>query len=110
MVFGDRLSLDLKFENGGLGDIPQDQYFQTGGAIGIARDREPPPLPKTTQTPSQKAPSGAETKPSKTPATVKEASPTSAHNPRTMPLLVFKYTVPTEVVTPLALWRIHLHL
>jgi hypothetical protein len=83
MVFGDRLSLDLEFENGGLGDIPQDQYFQTGGAIGIARDREPPPLPKTTQTPSQKAPSGTETKLSKAPATVKEASPTSAHNPLT---------------------------
>jgi hypothetical protein len=65
MVFGDCLSLDPKLEKGGLRDIPQDQYLQTGGAIGIARDREPPPLPKTTQTPSQEAPSGTETKPSK---------------------------------------------
>jgi hypothetical protein len=52
MVFGDRLSLDLELKNGVLRDIPQDQYLQAGGAIGIARDRELPPLPKATQTPS----------------------------------------------------------
>jgi len=48
MVFGDRLSFDLELENGVLRYIPQDQYLQTGSAIGIARDREPPLLPKTT--------------------------------------------------------------
>jgi hypothetical protein len=64
-VFGKRLSFDLKLEKDVLGDTPQDQYCQTGGAIGIARDREPPSLPKTTQAPSQKAPSGTKTKPLK---------------------------------------------
>jgi hypothetical protein len=109
MVFGERLSFDLKLENGGLRDIPQDKYHQTGDAIGMARDREPLPLPKTTQTPSQEAPSGTETKPSKAPATV-EASPTSAHNQRTIPYLVFKYAIPTDRRTLLALQRIRLHL
>ena len=110
MVFGDRLSFDLELENGVLRYIPQDQYLQTGSAIGIARDREPPPLPKAIQTPSKLHPRKhpAAPKPSlqKTPATVKEASPTSAHNQQTIPLLVFKYTVLTEMMTR----RIHLHL
>lgn len=79
-VFGERLSFDLKLENGGLRDIPQDKYHQIGDAIGMARDREPLPLPKTTQTSSQEALSGIRTKPSKAPAKVK-ASPTSAHKP-----------------------------
>src|SRR4051794_32206035 len=43
MVFGERLSLEVELENGGLRDIPQKEYLQTGGAIGIVRDRQPPP-------------------------------------------------------------------
>jgi hypothetical protein len=110
MVFGDRLSLDLKLENGGLTDISQNQYLQTGGAIGIARDRELPPLPKTTKLHPRKHPAAPKPSLRKAPTAVKEASPMSAHNRRTISLLVFKYTVPTEVMTLLALRRIHLHL
>jgi hypothetical protein len=109
MVFGERLSFDLKLENGGLRDIPQDKYHQTGDAIGMARDREPLPLPKTTQTPSQEAPSGTETKPSRAPAKV-EASSASAHKPTNDTPSGIPVRDSDREEDPLALQRIRLHL
>jgi hypothetical protein len=65
-------------------------------------------MPKATQTPSHEAPSGTETKPSKSAGDSQGGFTHECTQPTNDTLLVFKYTVPTEMMTPLALRRMHL--